>query len=206
MKKIIVLLIVAFAVNAIFTQHAKASFKANRTDTVTFATGCFWCTQAKFQQLRGVVNVTAGYTGGTVANPSYKLVSTGTTGHAEACNIVFDPTKITYDELLEAFFKSHNPTELNRQGNDEGTQYRTAIFYHNPMQKQKAEYYIKQLNEAKVYKSPVVTQVAPFTVFYRAEENEQDFYKLNPNQGYCKFVIQPELEKFKEIFKDKLKP
>ncbi len=168
--------------------------------------GCFWCTQAQFQLLKGVKSVVAGYTGGHVAKPSYKMVCTGNTGHAEACNIVFDPAVISYDELLASFFRAHDPTQLNRQGNDVGTQYRSAVFYHNATQKRKADYYISKLNEAKAYKNPIVTEVAPFTMFYIAEADEQDFYNKNQSQHYCKFVIQPEVEKFKQVFKDKLKP
>jgi peptide-methionine (S)-S-oxide reductase len=177
-----------------------------RLDTATFAMGCFWCTQAQFQLLKGVKMVVAGYTGGHVAKPSYKMVSTGNTGHAEACNIVFDPNVISYDELLAAFFRAHDPTQLNRQGNDVGTQYRSAIFYHNAAQKKKAAYYIGKLNEAKAYKDPIVTEMAPYTIFYPAEADEQDFYNKNPSQHYCRYVIQPEVEKFKKVFKDKLKP
>lgn len=183
----------------------KAIAAGKKTDTATFATGCFWCTEAKFQQLRGVKKVTSGFIGGTVANPTYKQVCTGTTGHAEACNIVYDPSVITYDELLAAFFTAHDPTSLNRQGNDEGTQYRSAVFYHNAAQKAKVTYYINKLNEEKVYKSKIVTQVAAYTVFYKAEDYHQNYYNLNQNQGYCKYVIQPELDKFKQVFKDKLK-
>jgi peptide-methionine (S)-S-oxide reductase len=180
-------------------------FKPVKLDTATFATGCFWCTEAKFQQLRGVKKVVSGFTGGHVANPSYAQVCTGQTGHAEACNIVYDPSVISYDELLEAFFVAHDPTQLNRQGNDIGTQYRSAIFYHNAGQKQKAEYYIAKLNVAKAYKSNIVTQVAPYTVFYKAEVYHQNYYNLHGDQPYCKYVIQPELAKFKAVFKDKLK-
>lgn len=176
-----------------------------KLDTATFATGCFWCTEAKFQQLNGVVKVTSGFAGGHTVNPTYEEVCTGNTGHAETCNIVFDPSKITYDELIEAFFVAHDPTQLNRQGNDVGTQYRSAIFYHNATQKQKAEYYIAKLNQEKVYKNKIVTQVVPYTVFYKAENYHQNYYNLNGSQPYCKYVIQPELEKFQKVFKDKLK-
>ena len=174
-------------------------------DTATFASGCFWCVEAKFSQLEGVLKVTSGYTGGHVKNPNYKKVLTGTTGHAEACNIIYDPSVISYDELLEAFFLSHDPTQLNRQGNDIGTQYRSAIFYHNDSQKEKAEYYIDKLTKQLIYSKPIVTEVEPFTKFYVAEDYHQEYYKNNPDQSYCRFVIQPELERFKEIFKDKLK-
>jgi peptide-methionine (S)-S-oxide reductase len=186
-------------------RKAAPGVKRKKLETATFATGCFWCTEAKFQQLNGVKKVTSGFTGGTVPDPTYEQVCTGTTGHAEACNIVYDPAIITYDELLAAFFTAHDPTSLNRQGNDEGTQYRSAIFYHDAGQKEKAQYYIAKLNEEKVYKSKIVTQVSAYTEFYKAEDGHQNYYNLNQNKGYCKYVIQPELEKFKKVFKDKLK-
>jgi peptide-methionine (S)-S-oxide reductase len=177
-----------------------------KLDTATFATGCFWCTEAKFQQLKGVKKVVSGFSGGTVANPTYKEVCTGTTGHAEACNIIYDPAQITYDELLQAFFVAHDPTQLNRQGNDVGTQYRSAIFYHNAAQKQKADYYISKLNAAKAYKSKIVTQVTPYKAFYKAEDYHQDYFNQNKGSNpYCKYVIQPELDKFRKVFKNKLK-
>nr|WP_236252980.1 peptide-methionine (S)-S-oxide reductase MsrA [Echinicola sp. 20G] len=176
-----------------------------KMDTATFAAGCFWCTEAQFLQLEGVSKVVSGYTGGTVKNPTYKQVCTGNTGHAEAVSIIYDPSVISYDELLEAFFVSHDPTQLNRQGNDIGTQYRSAIFYHSPAQKEKAEYYIKKLNEENIYPKKIVTQVAPMKVFYVAEDYHQNYYNLNKEQGYCQFVITPKLEKFKKVFKDKLK-
>jgi len=181
------------------------SFYKGKTDTATFAAGCFWCVQAQFSQLKGVKTVVSGFSGGYVKNPTYEEVCTGKTGHAEACNIIYDPSLITYDELLAAFFTAHDPTQLNRQGNDVGTQYRSAIFYHNAVQKQKADYYIKKLNEAKAYKNKIVTEVDPYTVFYKAEDYHQNFYNKNPEQHYCKYVIQPELEKFRKVFKDKLK-
>ncbi len=179
--------------------------KTNKLDTASFATGCFWCTEVKFQQLTGVTKVVSGYSGGHVKKPTYQQVTTGTTGHAETCNIIYDPSKISFDELLAAFFTAHDPTQLNRQGNDIGPQYRSAIFYHSEMQKTKAQYYIDKLNKAKAYKTPIVTEVAPYTVFYKAEDYHQNYYNQNPEQQYCKFVIQPELEKFREVFKGKLK-
>lgn len=195
-----------FAVNTLHKDMVMPFEKATvEKDTATFASGCFWCVEAKFSQLDGVLKVTSGYTGGHVKNPNYKKVLTGTTGHAEACNIVYDPSVISYDELLEAFFLSHDPTQLNRQGNDIGTQYRSAIFYHNDSQKEKAEYYIDKLTKQLIYSKPIVTEVEPFTKFYVAEDYHQEYYKNNPDQSYCRFVIQPELERFKEIFKDKLK-
>ncbi|MFD0792324.1 peptide-methionine (S)-S-oxide reductase MsrA [Mucilaginibacter litoreus] len=204
-KSVTFILGVILSFSAFAGTGIKASTKPAKLDTATFATGCFWCTEAKFQQLKGVKSVTSGFTGGNVANPSYRLVCTGTTGHAEACNIVYDPAVISYDELLEAFFVAHDPTQLNRQGNDVGTQYRSAIFYHNATQKQKADYYISKLNAEKVYKNKIVTQVAPFKVFYKAEDYHQNYFNQNGSQPYCKYVIQPELEKFKKVFKNKIK-
>ena len=197
------LLTTGFAVFAL--PHSRVVNSLPKTDTATFATGCFWCTEAKFKQLKGVKTVVSGFSGGIVANPTYKQVCTGTTGHAEACNIIYAPVQISYDELIEAFFVAHDPTQLNRQGNDVGTQYRSAIFYHNTAQKQKAEYYIAKLNTEKAYKSKIVTQVMPYKVFYKAEDYHQNYFAQNGNQPYCKYVIQPELEKFKKVFKDKLK-
>jgi peptide-methionine (S)-S-oxide reductase len=208
MKKTILYLILFLTTScSVFALPRNKNSKpvTHHIDTATFATGCFWCTEAKFQQLKGVIKVVSGYTGGHVANPTYKQVSTGTTGHAEACNIIYDPSQISFDELIEAFFTAHDPTQLNRQGNDVGTQYRSAIFYHNGVQKQKADYYIAKLNSEKAYKNKIVTQVAPYGPFYKAEDYHQDFYNKNPNQQYCKYVIQPELEKFRKVFKDKLK-
>ncbi|HTN35603.1 MAG TPA: peptide-methionine (S)-S-oxide reductase MsrA [Arachidicoccus sp.] len=175
------------------------------TDTATFAAGCFWCVEAQFQQLKGVDTVISGFTGGHVAHPSYQEVCTGTTGHAEACNIVYNPAVISYDELLAAFFTAHDPTQLNRQGNDVGTQYRSAIFYRNAKQAEKANYYIKRLNEEKAYTKAIVTSVEPLTTFYKAEGYHQDYYNNNGSQPYCQLVIRPEVEKFKKVFKDKLK-
>ncbi len=151
------------------------------TDTATFASGCFWCEEAKFLQLKGVLKVISGYTGGHVTNPGYEQVCTGTTGHAEACNIIYDPKVISYDELLEAIFLSHDPTQLNRQGNDVGTQYRSAIFYHNEEQRQKTQYYLNQLMDQHIYSNPIVTDIKPFTKFYEAERYHQEYYKKNPS-------------------------
>lgn len=175
------------------------------SDTATFGAGCFWCVEAVFQRLKGVESVTSGYSGGFVKNPSYKEVCNGTTGHAEVCRITYDPAVITFDELLEVFWKTHDPTTLNRQGNDVGTQYRSAIFYHNEQQKNIAESYKKKLNDEKVYDHPVVTEIVPLTNYYPAEDYHQNYYNQNSDQGYCQFVIQPKLEKFTRIFQDKLK-
>ena len=176
-----------------------------KTDTATFAAGCFWCVEAQFKELKGVEKVVSGFTGGTVPNPSYEEVCTGSTGHAEACNIIYDPSAISYPELLAAFFIAHDPTQLNRQGNDVGTQYRSAIFYHNTQQKKLAEYYINKLNAEKAYPNPIVTQVQPYTIFYKAKNYHQDYYSKNGNVPYCRLVIKPKLDKFRKVFKDKLK-
>jgi peptide-methionine (S)-S-oxide reductase len=209
MKKFLsVLFIVAGIINSAVaspTGWDPPAKKFSHLDTATFAAGCFWCTEAQFQQLKGVKEIVSGFCGGFVANPSYKQVCTGTTGHAEACNIIYDPTVITYDELLEAFFVAHDPTQLNRQGNDIGTQYRSAIFFHNAAQQKKANYYITRLNKEKAYPHDIVTQVTPYTVFYKAEDYHQDYFNQNGSQPYCQRVIQPEVEKFRKVFKNKLK-
>lgn len=174
-------------------------------DTATFAEGCFWCTESFFQQLRGVKKVISGYSGGHVAHPTYEEVCTGTTGHAEACDIIYDPSEISYTQLLQAFWESHDPTTLDRQGNDIGTQYRSAIFYHNEQQKDLAEAYKKKLDASGAYRSPIVTSIEPLRNFYPAEEYHQDYYNLHKSQPYCQFVIRPKLEKFRKVFKDELK-
>jgi peptide-methionine (S)-S-oxide reductase len=179
--------------------------QAANTDTATFGTGCFWCTEAIFQQLEGVIKVTSGYSGGQVENPTYKEVCTGSTGHAECLNIVYDTTKITFDELLEVFWQTHNPTTLNRQGGDVGTQYRSVVFYHNDIQKSRTEKYIVDLNKSGAWDSPIVTTLEPFTIFYGAEDYHQNYYNLNGSAGYCQMVIRPKVEKFEKVFKDKLK-
>jgi peptide-methionine (S)-S-oxide reductase len=171
----------------------------------TFASGCFWCTEAIFQNVDGVEKVVSGYMGGTVKNPTYKDVCTGRTGHAEVIQLTYDPKKVSYDELLEIFWKTHDPTTLNRQGADVGTQYRSAIFYHNDDQKQLAEKYKKKLAEAEVFDQPIVTEIAPASVFYKAEDYHQNYYNLNGDAPYCSMVIQPKVEKFKKVFKEKLK-
>jgi peptide-methionine (S)-S-oxide reductase len=176
-----------------------------KTDTAIFGTGCFWCTEAVFQRLDGVLKVVSGYSGGHVNNPSYEEIGTGTTGHAEACKIVFDPTKISYDDLLEVFWKTHDPTTLNKQGNDIGPQYRSVVFFLDNEQKAKAEYYKAQLNKSGAYTNPVVTTIEPYKNFFSAENYHQNYYNNNPDQMYCRFVIRPKLEKFEKVFKEKLK-
>ncbi|MFC6103354.1 peptide-methionine (S)-S-oxide reductase MsrA [Olivibacter domesticus] len=187
------------------TMMATSNKSDKLLDTATFAAGCFWCVEAQFQQLEGVDTVISGYTGGHIKKPTYKQVCTGNTGHAEAVNIIYRPAIISYDELVEAFFVAHDPTQLNRQGNDVGTQYRSAIFYHNKDQKDKAQFYIKRLNEEKAYDKPIVTEVKPYGDFYIAEDYHQNYYNLNRQEGYCQFVIAPKLDKFQKVFKAKLK-
>ncbi|HEX2962724.1 MAG TPA: peptide-methionine (S)-S-oxide reductase MsrA [Ignavibacteriales bacterium] len=174
-------------------------------EVATFGEGCFWCTEAVFQRLEGVISVESGYSGGTVKDPSYLEVCSGRTGHAEVSRITFDPKKISFDELLEVFFKTHDPTTLNRQGADAGPQYRSVIFYHDDEQKRKAEEYKSKLEAEKIFDDPIVTEIAPAKEFYKAEEYHQNYYNNNPVQPYCTFVITPKLGKFRQIFAGKLK-
>lgn len=178
----------------------------NKTiEIATFANGCFWCTEAVFQQLKGVEKVSSGYSGGFVKNPTYEEVCDQKTGHAECLNIEYDRDKISFDELLEVFWKTHDPTTLNQQGNDIGTQYRSVIFYHNAEQKEKAEKYKKELNESGVFDKSIVTAIEPFTVFYPAENYHTNYYLNHPSQSYCYYVIKPKMEKLKKVFSHKLK-
>jgi peptide-methionine (S)-S-oxide reductase len=176
-----------------------------QSETATLGAGCFWCVEAIFQNLEGVTKVQSGYSGGTVTNPSYKEVCNGTTGHAEVVQVTFDPAVISFAELLEVFFSTHDPTTLNRQGADAGTQYRSAIFYHSDEQKRVAELAVKTANESGDWSDPVVTEVTAFTSFYPAEDYHQDYYSVNGSQPYCRIVIAPKMEKFKKQFADKLK-
>ncbi len=187
------------------TKHEEAMIDSSKYEVATFAAGCFWCTEAVFQRLKGVVKIESGYSGGSVPNPTYEAVCTGQTGHAECTQITFDPKIISFKELLEVFWKTHDPTTLNRQGNDVGTQYRSAIFYHSDEQKELAEKYKKELDSEKIWDAPIVTEIVPFKKFYKAEDYHQDYYNKNGNQPYCSFVITPKLEKFKKVFADKLK-
>lgn len=174
-------------------------------ELATFGSGCFWCTEAIFQDLKGVQKVESGYSGGSVKNPTYKEVCSGLTGHAEVIQIRYDPDEISFDELLEIFWQTHDPTTLNRQGADVGTQYRSAIFYHTENQKKLAEEYKKKLDASGAFNDPIVTEITPYTVFYKAEDYHQNYYNLNGNVPYCNFVIKPKLEKFKKVFAEKLK-
>ncbi len=178
---------------------------AKNLEKATLGGGCFWCTEAVYLELKGVVDVKPGYSGGHVKNPSYKEVCTGTTGHAEVVQVTFDPDVVSFSDILEVFFMTHDPTTLNRQGNDVGPQYRSVIFYHNEAQKEIAEKVIDLFEKEKVYDKPIVTQVEPFEKFYEAEDYHQNYYNRNKGQGYCQYVITPKLEKFRKIFKDQLK-
>jgi peptide-methionine (S)-S-oxide reductase len=173
--------------------------------TVTFGMGCFWCSEAIFIRLKGVVKVQSGFSGGTVKNPSYEDVCTGETGHAEVVQVDYDPSVITYTDLLEVFWKMHDPTTLNRQGEDVGTQYRSVIFYRTPEQKAEAEKYKAELNRQKVYPHPIVTEIVPFKAFYKAEDYHQNYFALNGKKPYCRLVIQPKVDKLEQVFKSKLK-
>lgn len=174
-------------------------------ETATFGSGCFWCTEAVFLNVDGVHKVESGYEGGKVKNPTYKEVCSGLTGHAEVIQVKFDPKVVTYDELLEIFWQTHDPTTLNKQGADEGTQYRSVVFYHTDEQKRKAEFYKNELGQKKVFDAPIVTEISPASTFYKAEDYHQNYYNLNASAPYCSYVITPKLEKFKKVFKSRLK-
>jgi peptide-methionine (S)-S-oxide reductase len=174
-------------------------------DMATFGNGCFWCTEAIFERISGVMTVESGYSGGDVKNPTYKEVTSGKTGHAEAIQITFNPELIGYTDLLKVFFETHDPTTLNRQGADVGTQYRSIILYHNDQQRETAENVIREFGTSGIWSDPVVTVVEPFKAFYSAEAYHQEYFENNPNQGYCRVVIQPKVEKFEKVFKDILK-
>ena len=174
-------------------------------ETATFGNGCFWCTEAVFQLLDGVQSVASGYSGGTTENPDYKSVCSGITGHAECLQIKYDPSKLSFEDLLEVFWKTHDPTSLNRQGNDVGTQYRSVIFYHNEEQHAIAKAYMEQLEKNHNFGKPIVTTLEPFTKFYPAETYHQDYYLQNGSAPYCQFVVRPKVEKFKKEFSSKLK-
>ena len=185
--------------------YDKEPTSMEKLEKATFGAGCFWCVEAVFQELEGVVKVESGYSGGSVNNPTYKEICTGTTGHAEVAQITYDPAKITFDELLEVFWQTHDPTTLNQQGADRGTQYRSVVFFHNDTQKALAEKYKMALNESGAWDKPVVTEISPLTNYYPAEDYHQDYYSNNENAGYCQYVIAPKMEKFRKAFASKLK-
>lgn len=198
MKRIILILLSVLALN-------QANAQGKKTEKATFGMGCFWCTEAIFQKLKGVVSVKSGYEGGKLANPTYEEVCTGFTGHAEVLQITYNPQVISYSDLLEVFWKSHDPTTLNRQGADSGTQYRSVIFYSNDEQKQLAEKYKAELNKTNAYGKTVVTAIEAEKPFYVAENYHQNYYKRNGDAPYCRLVILPKLEKLEKVFKSKLK-
>lgn len=179
--------------------------EAAKFEQATLGGGCFWCVEAVYLRMKGVHKVVSGYAGGHVHNPSYEQVSAGRTGHAEVIQISYDPSVVSYVEILEVFFKTHDPTTLNRQGNDVGTQYRSIILYHNDKQKKVAQDIIEKLSKQKIYRNPIVTEIEPLTNFYKAEDYHQNYYNQNKNKPYCVFVITPKVDKFEKIFKDKLK-
>ncbi len=205
MKTITLLFILFAGVNLYGQKNSTGMADNNKNKYATFGNGCFWCAEAVFEEVKGVRNVVSGYAGGTVINPSYREVCTGRTGHAEVVQIEYDPDVVSYQELLNIFFKTHDPTSLNRQGADVGTQYRSVIFYHDENQKKLAEQTIQKLDNSGDYNHKIVTQVEAFKNFYVAEDYHQDYYKKNPDYGYCSVVISPKLKKFKENFSDNLK-
>jgi peptide-methionine (S)-S-oxide reductase len=198
MKKLLAIALMVLSIGSAKAQKQKL-------EKATFGNGCFWCSEAVFQRLTGVTTVRSGYEGGDVVNPSYDDVCTGTTGHAEVIELTYDPAKISYQELLEVFWKTHDPTTLNRQGADVGPQYRSVVFYHNDAQKALAEKYKKELNAKNAFGKPVVTAISKAAPFYVAENYHQDYYNRNGSQPYCRAVILPKMEKLEKIFKDKLK-
>jgi peptide-methionine (S)-S-oxide reductase len=179
--------------------------QTNEIQTATLGSGCFWCTEAIFSRVNGVISVKPGYSGGEVKNPSYKEVCTGKTGHAEVIQLQYDPSQISYPAILEIFFKTHDPTQLNRQGNDIGTQYRSVIFYHTNEQKKIAEEVKAKLAHEMIWDKPIVTTIEAYSNFYVAEDYHDNYYENNPNQGYCQFVITPKVEKFEKVFQSYLK-
>lgn len=187
------------------TKSPISAMSSTGLDTITLGAGCFWCVEAVFTELKGVRSVTSGYMGGHVKHPSYREVCTGTTGHAEVAQLEYDPNEISYDEILEVFWQTHDPTTLNRQGADVGTQYRSAIFHHTEEQRRVAEEYRRKLGASGAFRGPIVTEIVPATVFYPAEDYHQDYYAQNGEQGYCQMVIHPKLDKFRKVFAEKLK-
>jgi peptide-methionine (S)-S-oxide reductase len=184
----------------------KLTNSTNTIEMATFGNGCFWCTEAVFAQLNGVISVESGYSGGEMINPDYKSVCSGTTGHAECLQIKFNPDTISFTDLLEVFWKTHDPTTLNRQGGDVGTQYRSVIFYHNDIQKQEAEAYKFQLDQSGIYNNPIVTEISVAEIFYPAENYHQDYFANNGSNPYCQLVVRPKVEKFKKSFEHLIKP
>lgn len=188
-----------------YAQTSKKISKMDKSEIITLGAGCFWCVEAVFQQAEGVLKVESGYMGGEIKNPTYKEVCTGNTGHAEVIQVTFNPEKITFKEILSIFWKTHDPTTLNRQGNDVGTQYRSAIFYHSEEQKNISVLLKTELNASGAFSKPLVTEISQASVFYKAEDYHQNYYNLNGSQPYCYFVIKPKIEKFRKVFPEKVK-
>jgi peptide-methionine (S)-S-oxide reductase len=205
MKKVVLLVLISICSNMLFAQAQKTKNMNNELQLATLGSGCFWCTEAFFLRIKGIESVVSGYSGGKVKNPTYREVCSGLTGHAEVVQVKFNPNEISYEEVLEIFWNTHDPTTLNRQGADEGTQYRSVVFYHNEEQKKIAEQYKLQLDKSGAFKNPIVTEITPFSIFYPAEDYHQNYYALNPNQGYCQYVIRPKVEKFNKQFASKIK-
>ena len=210
-KKVLIGLVVSLINLTVFNAYATdfnnqiINIKETKMAQATFGSGCFWCTEAFFQRLKGVEKVVSGYSGGKIKNPTYREVCSGRTGHAEVIQVTYDPDIISFTKLLEVFWKTHDPTTPNRQGNDVGTQYRSVIFYHDEDQKKQAEHYKQELNKAGIFANPIVTEISMFEEFYMAEENHQNYYNANSSQPYCSIVITPKLEKFEKVFEEILK-
>ena len=204
MKTTFIALITFITLSMNAQNSTSAVVSPEQLETATLGSGCFWCTEAVFLELKGVKSVVSGYTGGKVKNPTYREVCSGLTGHAEVVQVKFDPRVISYETILEVFWNTHDPTTLNRQGADEGTQYRSAVFYHSEEQRKIAEAYKAQLDKSGVFKNKIVTEITPASTFYKAEDYHQNYYELNPNQGYCQYVIRPKVEKFRKQYAGKL--
>ena len=205
MKNIHLIILLCFNSYTLVAQTTNKKIMNDEMQVATLGSGCFWCTEAFFLKLKGVESVESGYSGGKVKNPTYREICTGMTGHAEVVQVRFNPKEISYEDILEVFWNTHDPTTLNKQGADEGTQYRSVVFYHNDDQKKVAEQYKIQLDKSGTFKNPIVTEITPLSIFYPAEDYHQNYYALNPNQGYCQYVIRPKVEKFNKQYSAKLK-
>ncbi len=201
---ILLLLLVYCSINSSHSQDMVVNKNIPSYETITLGSGCFWCTEAIFKLVKGVINAVPGYSGGNEPDPTYELICSGETGYAEVVQVTYDPTVITFKELLEIYWKTHDPTTINRQGADVGPQYRSVIFYHTEKQKEEAEFYMEELDKAGIWTKPIVTEISSFINFYQAEEYHTNFYKNNPANAYCNFVITPKVEKFKKVFSDHL--
>jgi methionine-S-sulfoxide reductase len=201
---VLAVLTLSLSALCIAEESKMSAAKDENLEKVTLGSGCFWCTEAVFEQLKGVKSAVSGYSGGLLQNPTYEQICSGTTGHAEVIQVTYDPSQISFTDVLRVFWETHDPTTLNRQGNDVGTQYRSAVFYHTEAQRKLAEEYKKQLDGSGTFKSPIVTEITKFEKFYPAEQYHQEYFALNPNQQYCQYVIRPKVEKFRKEFVDLL--